>query len=113
MFGTNERWRSPNENVLTLDRLKFRSYGGQSVLASFMKCAIYKFVSFVQFVVNNLRLHLFLPTYALWISYDMSVVQVYYGLKAQKPIAQGNALGKRATRCTPYRGKSKCNAMAV
>ena len=43
----------------------------------------------------------------------MDVVQVDYGLKAQKPIAQGNALGKRATRCAPYRGKSKCSAMAV
>ena len=86
MFGTNERWRSPNEIVLTLDRLKFRSYGGQSVLASFMKCAIYKFVSFVQFVVNNLRLHLFLPTYALWILYDMSVGQRDYGLTARGDI---------------------------
>ncbi len=30
-----------------------------------------------------------------------------HGLKAQKPIAQGIALGKHVSRCTPYRGKSK------
>lgn len=33
------------------------------------------------------------------------------GAKPQKPTAQGIALGKRVRRCTPYRGKSKCNAL--
>ena len=36
-------------------------------------------------------------------------VERQYGLKAQKQIAQGNALGNGMTSCTPYRGKSKCN----
>ena len=35
------------------------------------------------------------------------------GLKAQKQLAQGNALGKRVTRYAPRRGKSKRNAMKV
>ena len=35
------------------------------------------------------------------------------GLKAQKQLAQGNALGKRVTRYAPRRGKSKRNAMSV
>ena len=34
----------------------------------------------------GLRLHLFLPTYALWISYDMSVGQRDYGLTARGDI---------------------------
>ena len=40
-------------------------------------------------------------------------VERQYGLKAQKHIAQGNALGNGATSCTPYRGKSKRNTMTA
>ena len=36
-----------------------------------------------------------------------------YGLKAQKLIAQGNALGKRVLWCTPCKGKSKLNILKV
>ena len=43
----------------------------------------------------------------------LGVGRCAYGLKAQKHIAQSNALGKCVTRCTPCRGKSKHNAMTV
>lgn len=35
----------------------------------------------------------------------------WHGLKAQKPTAQGSALGKRLIRCTPCKGKSKHNTI--
>ena len=43
--------------------------------------------------------------------YAVATVMRNGGAKPQKPTAQGNALGKRMRRFTPYRGKSKDNVL--
>ncbi|WP_279054008.1 hypothetical protein [Hoylesella timonensis] len=45
--------------------------------------------------------------------YAAATVMRNGGAKPQKPTAQGNALGKRVRRCTPHRGKSKCNVLTA
>lgn len=45
--------------------------------------------------------------------YAAATVTSNGGAKPQKPTAQGNALGKRVRRFTPYRGKSKSNILTA
>lgn len=45
--------------------------------------------------------------------YTTATVMRNGGAKPQKPTAQGNALGKRVRRFTPYRGKSKSNILTA